>query len=70
MTLEFATPWALAFLLLIPALAMLPRWANQQFQAGGAVLCERQTDIFDPPPAGSGFAPRLYRRYGCSPWLY
>ena len=35
MTLEFATPWALAFLLLIPALAMLPRWANQQFRPAG-----------------------------------
>ena len=35
MTLEFATPWALACLLLIPALAMLPRWANQQFRPAG-----------------------------------
>ena len=32
MTLEFATPWALFFLLLIPALAMLPRWAKERFR--------------------------------------
>ncbi len=35
MTIEFATPWVLAFLFLIPTLVMLPRWANQQFRPAG-----------------------------------
>jgi len=58
MRLEFATPWVLVFLLLVPLLAALPLWAKRQFKPAALIYASGR--LLSPARSGRvRFAPLL-----------